>query len=176
MAEVVAENGYANTPVAAVLTRAGVSRETFYQHFANKEDCFLSAYDAAAAIVLGAAVKAEMPADADALERVDAALARYLAVLASEPVLARTFMVEVYGAGAAALERRVAIQKRFTEAIVALTGARGEEERFACHALVSTVIGLVTQQICSGETVDLEALHAPLMRFVATAVAATGLM
>jgi AcrR family transcriptional regulator len=51
MTEAVAERGYAKTTLAHVLRRARVSRETFYEQFANKEDCFLAAYDAAAAIV-----------------------------------------------------------------------------------------------------------------------------
>src|SRR6476659_5078578 len=47
MAETVAEKGYAATTVADVVARAGVSRKTFYEHFADREECFLAAYDAA---------------------------------------------------------------------------------------------------------------------------------
>lgn len=174
MAEEVAENGYANTPVAAVLKRAGVSRETFYEHFANKEECFLAAYDAAAMTVLGAVAEAPVAPDGSpaVLARLDAALARYLAVLAAEPALARTFLVEVYAAGPAALARRVAIQARFTEAVIQMLSARSEQERFNCNALVGTVIALVTEKICAGETAELESLHGPLMRFAEIALAA----
>src|SRR2546422_8181420 len=65
MAEAVSELGYANTPVAEVLRRAGVSRETFYEQFANKEDCFLAAYDAGETTLLqaiGRALVSEPPA------------------------------------------------------------------------------------------------------------------
>ena len=31
-----------------VIDRAGVSRPTFYEHFSNKEDCFLAAFDTSA--------------------------------------------------------------------------------------------------------------------------------
>jgi AcrR family transcriptional regulator len=174
MAEEVAANGYASTPVAAVLKRAGVSRETFYQHFANKEECFLSAYDSAATIVLGAMVDAPLESPS-AAERLSGVLARYLAVLASEPAIARTFMVEVYAAGPAALERRVAVQARFAEAVTALLGARTTQQRFDCHTLVAAVIGLVTEQICAGETEHLEALHGPVMRFAQAPLAAIGI-
>src|SRR5436190_2182446 len=44
MAEVAAEKGYANTVVADVIARAGVSRRTFYELFRDKQDCFLAAY------------------------------------------------------------------------------------------------------------------------------------
>jgi AcrR family transcriptional regulator len=49
MTELVGEHGYAATTVADVLARAGVSRKAFYQHFANKQECFFAAYDAIAA-------------------------------------------------------------------------------------------------------------------------------
>src|SRR5271165_5461613 len=41
-----AEVGYAEMSVEAIVARAGVSRRTFYEHFKNKEDAFLAAYDA----------------------------------------------------------------------------------------------------------------------------------
>ena len=43
--EVVAERGYEGASVAHVIAAAGVSRKTFYEHFADKEACFLAAYD-----------------------------------------------------------------------------------------------------------------------------------
>src|SRR3954447_24211790 len=53
MAEAVAQHGYGATTVAHVVALAGVSRKTFYEHFADKEDCFLALYDAGIAYVLG---------------------------------------------------------------------------------------------------------------------------
>src|SRR4051795_1190781 len=49
MLRATAEIGYRELSVQDVLERAGVSRPTFYEHFGNKEDCFLAAFDAAAA-------------------------------------------------------------------------------------------------------------------------------
>ncbi|MCW2988568.1 MAG: transcriptional repressor BetI, partial [Solirubrobacterales bacterium] len=43
--QVVAEKGYAATTVADLTKRAGISRTTFYELFADKEACFLAAYD-----------------------------------------------------------------------------------------------------------------------------------
>src|SRR5438874_4109885 len=43
--EVVAERGYAGATVGDVLRRARISRQTFYENFSNKEDCFLAAFD-----------------------------------------------------------------------------------------------------------------------------------
>ena len=43
--DVVSDVGYASMTVSDVISRAGVSRRTFYEHFVNKEDVFLAAYD-----------------------------------------------------------------------------------------------------------------------------------
>jgi len=44
MAESVAARGYAATSVDRVIEGAGVSRGTFYQHFANRSECLLAAH------------------------------------------------------------------------------------------------------------------------------------
>src|ERR1700684_395276 len=49
MVEAVAANGYAGTSVRQVVGLAGVSRRTFYEQFANKQECFLVTYDLLAA-------------------------------------------------------------------------------------------------------------------------------
>ena len=48
MLKAASELGYRSTNVQDVIERAGVSRPTFYEHFANKEDCFLAAFDTSA--------------------------------------------------------------------------------------------------------------------------------
>ena len=45
MTEMVGEQGYTATTVSDVIARAGVSRKAFYQHFSNKQECFLATYD-----------------------------------------------------------------------------------------------------------------------------------
>src|SRR5215218_6805837 len=52
MAQVVAEKGYGAATVADVIERAGVSRKTFYEHFRDKEACFLAAFDTGVEILL----------------------------------------------------------------------------------------------------------------------------
>ncbi len=49
MLRAVSELGYRVTNVQDVIERAGVSRPTFYEHFSNKDDCFLAAFDTSAA-------------------------------------------------------------------------------------------------------------------------------
>src|SRR5271168_4540645 len=45
MIEAVAHDGYEGTSVKRVIELAGVSRRSFYEQFANKEDCFLVTFD-----------------------------------------------------------------------------------------------------------------------------------
>ena len=112
MAEAVAEKGYAATTVADVIGRAGVSRRTFYEHFRDKEECFLAAYETGVELLLDTIAAV----DVDALDLVAGARARvraYLETLAAEPAFARTFLIEVAAAGPAARERREAVHERF---------------------------------------------------------------
>jgi AcrR family transcriptional regulator len=43
----VADKGYAATTIEDIVRGAGVSKKTFYEHFSDKLDCFLAAYEAA---------------------------------------------------------------------------------------------------------------------------------
>ena len=48
MVAAVAEKGYVAVAVADVVSRARVSRATFYEQFTDKSDCFLAAFRACA--------------------------------------------------------------------------------------------------------------------------------
>src|SRR5437588_4096594 len=116
MAEAVAEKGYATTTVADVVARAGVSRRTFYEHFSDREDCFLAAYDAGVDLLLGhLQAEAEAGAGLDWAERTRRGIRAYLEVMAAEPAFARTFLIEVLAAGPRALARRAEVHARFVE-------------------------------------------------------------
>jgi AcrR family transcriptional regulator len=113
MAQAVAEHGYGATTVAHVVAIAGVSRKTFYEHFSDKEDCFLALYDTGIAYVLrrlAEALRDETP-ESDPEARIAAGLRTFLAVLAEEPAFSRAIILEVHGAGAQALARRGAPQE-----------------------------------------------------------------
>lgn len=114
MADAVAAKGYAGTTVADVVAGAGVSRKTFYEHFRDKEECFLAAFDAGVDLLLDAIVGAR-PSGGDQgwLELMRARVRAYLETLSSEPAFARTFLIEVFAAGPHALERRAVVLRRF---------------------------------------------------------------
>jgi AcrR family transcriptional regulator len=115
MAQVVAEKGYPATTVADVVERAGVSRRTFYEQFADKEACFLAAYDAGLSAVLGRIVDAVQTDHGGGWrDRARAGVEAFLALLASEPAFARALQVEILTAGPAALDRRAGMVVMFS--------------------------------------------------------------
>lgn len=126
MADATAAKGYANVAVADVIERAGVSRRSFYEHFANKEECFLGAYDAGVEALLAAIAEAEAAA-AGPLAGARAGTEVYLQLLADNPAFARTFLIEVLGAGPAALERRDAVHQRFADRLAEAHAAIAEQ-------------------------------------------------
>jgi AcrR family transcriptional regulator len=113
MVQAVAEKGYARVAVTDVVERAGVSRKTFYEQFANKDDCFLAAYDATVDDLLATIDETLETYAPDWLAAHRAAVHAYLEALAASPEFARAFMIEVLGAGPEALSRRAAVQDRF---------------------------------------------------------------
>jgi AcrR family transcriptional regulator len=166
MADAVAEQGYAKTSVADVLERAGVSRETFYEQFGSKQDCFLDAFDAAGEILLGRVAGAASASAGTPVERFDALLGAYLDTLASEPAYARIFLVEAHAAGPEALRRRVAIQERFIDALVGLFGAVEPHERLACELLVNAGASMATTRLALGDDASLPELRAPVVDLI----------
>jgi AcrR family transcriptional regulator len=164
LAEAVAEKGYAKTSVADVLGRAGVSRETFYEQFSSKEDCFLETFDLAGQILLDRV--AGTPGHGTPAERFDRLLDAYLHTLASEPAYARVYLVESHAVGPEAVRRRVELQGRFADALVGLFDARKPHERLACELLVAAIGSLVTTRLTLGDPASLRELRAPIVDLV----------
>jgi AcrR family transcriptional regulator len=124
LAAVAARKGYAEVTVQDVISRAGVSRRTFYDLFPGKEACFLAAFDTIALRVFRAVDTAYRDGEDTAWpDRLGAGLRALTNLYASEPSLARLAMVDVMGAGPEALSRRDATLRHFT---VFLEGGRNE--------------------------------------------------
>jgi AcrR family transcriptional regulator len=160
---VVAEKGYTRFTVADVLAAAGVSRETFYEHFRDKEDCFLAAYELSVDAVLAAMRHADPGGDGDPLDRYEEMMRGYLDLMAREDGYARVFLVDVYAAGDRALVRRREVLDRFTEVVAELVGARSAADRFACEALVAAVSSMVTVRVAAGDLDEIPKLRRPIM-------------
>lgn len=179
MADAMMEKGYVATSVADVIKRAGVSRETFYQQFSSKADCFMAAFETAgqllvAAVESGAGVGPATgdPADtATRLAHFDALFTAYLETLATNPAPARLFLVEVFAAGPAAIRARGDLQRRIVDRLVTLLGADDGQGRFACEVLVAAIGAMVTEPLVSGDVQRLRDLRAPVVALVERALA-----
>jgi AcrR family transcriptional regulator len=164
MTDECAERGFAATTAAGVYQRAGVSSRAFYENFKDLRDCFLAAYDASVGVTLGALDGIE-PA-ADPLAQFTSMLGKYLQLLASEPEIARTFLVEVYAAGPAALARRLEVHRRFVAAVEQTLAPRQRLSRIdaqAVDALVGAITFRVTTHIIEGDFRGLPGLRDSLI-------------
>ena len=101
------------------------------------------------------------------MERV---LSAYFDAVASEPELARVFLVDAYGAGPRAIDRRVELQTRFVEVVAEVVGASGEQERFACEALVAAISSMVTVRVAAGRLDQLPELRAAIVELARATV------
>ncbi|WP_327358718.1 TetR/AcrR family transcriptional regulator [Streptomyces sp. NBC_01304] len=190
-ADVMKEHGYAGTSVAEIIRCAGVSRETFYQQFRSKQDCFVQALDAATRQLTELLSVARPPGPgpdrtaSDPAETFRRLLRRYLHTLAEQPAVARLFLVEVHAAGPEAMARRGEGQRRFAEAIAEIFPAGAgagagagadpgpgpedkdkdqDERRFNSEALVAAIAHLVTARLVADDLDGLRALEDPLVR------------
>src|ERR1700750_574570 len=104
LAEETMDRGYRAVTVADIVRRAGIARNTFYDNFSSKEDCFLATQDFAVEESLRRVVDAAAEEEGWE-ERLAAGLGAFLKYVAGEPALARTCIVEALSAGEAAQER-----------------------------------------------------------------------
>jgi AcrR family transcriptional regulator len=171
MADAMTERGYVGTTVGDVLARAGVSRETFYQQFSSKLDCFMSAFDAAAALLFARVRKAvPEPGAGSPLADFEAVFTAYLDSLIAEPAYARLFLVEVNAAGPEAIERRGEMQATIVDTVVQVLGVDDERGRFACRVLVAAISTMVVVPLVRGDLDALRDLREPVLDLVAHAL------
>jgi AcrR family transcriptional regulator len=117
MVELVAEHGYNAVAVATLSSHAGVSKRDFYKHFDSKEECFLATYD----LIVSRSVRGILAAaegEEDWCERLRLGFLAFAEQIADSPEPARLALVEVFAAGAAAVERMQHTNQLF-EALVA---------------------------------------------------------
>lgn len=160
LVDTVAEQGYNATTVAHITKAASVSRRTFYEHFADKEACFLAAYEMVAdhirdSMQVAAAAFEEWP------QQVRAALATMLRFLAGEPELARVCMIEPIAAGGDIAARHRESMQGFVEILKAGRPQHAGERPLpeATEAtLVGGIVALVVREINAGRTAKLEQL------------------
>jgi AcrR family transcriptional regulator len=120
MAQSITEKGFAQTVVADVVRIAKVSRRTFYEHFDDRENCFLAlcdAFTAKASELIGEAADPALPWQ----EQVLAGVEVHTALLMANPPLTRSFFFEIYSTGERGAAQHRKIHRRFAEQLVAIS-------------------------------------------------------
>lgn len=153
-----AEGGYAGASSESISRRAGMSKATFYEHFANKEECMLALFDMGAEVVQAAMARAARNAPVgDARQRLKSGTRAFLGALAEHPEFAQTLLVEIIGAGPRAAQRRDQILQAFAGVLDAENAAaarRGLMRRFGSphdsFAVVGAITELVSRQVRLG--------------------------
>jgi AcrR family transcriptional regulator len=169
-----ARRGYAGASSESISRQAGMSKATFYEHFANKEECILALFDDAAGRVARAmAAAARNAGTRDASERVRAGTRAFLSALTEHPDHAQTLLVETIAAGSRAARRRDLIMQQFAETLDAenaAAAARGLSPRFAspydAYAIVGAITELVSRQVRLGEPADVIELAPVIDRLI----------
>ncbi|HEU4707503.1 MAG TPA: TetR/AcrR family transcriptional regulator [Solirubrobacterales bacterium] len=163
-AVVVAEEGYVNTTVEAVLKRAQMSATTFYTNFHGKEDAMLAAIDSACSQIVAAVLPAFRRAP-DWPTGVRAGFGALCNFLASRPAMAQLMAVEIYAAGSAAVERRSQTLQPLEE----LIGEGFEHEpsapALAGEAIAGATFTLIYKRLRSSGPGSLPGL-APLLTYI----------
>ena len=170
MLNAAADLGYLGTNVQDVIDRAGVSRPTFYEHFSNKEDCFLAAFDTSAQRLRKKLDAAARKGGDVWRDRVRYSLEALLRFARREPDTARTMVVEARAASATAVRRRVELMDEFARCLESqareLLPGEGATSPLTASGIVGGVESLLYSRLCRQEYDQLESLLPSLMYFV----------
>lgn len=168
--ELVAKRGYPAVTVELIIKRARVSFKTFYQHFPNKEACFLELFDSVAAGAREATEEA-LAAEPDAPwpRQVVIALHALFESILADPLIARATIVEAPAAGPVIAERYQAVMNSFSPLF-----ALGRKFNPAAETLPATledtlaggVLWSAYQRLIVGEVDRIEPLMPEAIEFV----------
>jgi AcrR family transcriptional regulator len=166
--EAIEENGYARLTVAQVISRAKVSRKTFYDLFVDREDCFLAVFERTLEQMKARVVEA-FDQESSWREGVRAGLAALLVFIDEEPELARLCVVDALGGGARVLEERahvlVQLRKVIDRGRTAATVTR-EPPSVTAEGVIGAVFAVIHTRLLERSPKPYIGLHGSLMSMV----------
>lgn len=167
MASTVAAKGFAGTSLTEVCAAAGVSTRSFYQHFEDKEACFLATFETGVH-VLQLTVFAAYEQPGPWPERIRRGLSALLGVLGAQPAFASLSVVEVLAAGPRALQCRRTLLESYL-------GFFADAPRLdnqpavpgpSVEAVIAGVYGMIFEYVATGRAGQLPDLLPELTYFV----------
>jgi AcrR family transcriptional regulator len=167
--ELVAEHGFERTTVPMVVKTARVSGNAFYDFFADKTDCFLSACDVVAHDLLAELVV--VVSDPDWVQAMRRGAGIYLRWWQERPAFARAYLLSLQTAGESALEQRERTYELF-RAMFADLGRRARAEQpdlpplspLVPRVLVVAITELVAEEVRGDRLARLSELEPELSR------------
>jgi AcrR family transcriptional regulator len=166
--EAIEENGYARLTVARVISRAKVSRKTFYDLFVDREDCFLAVFERTLEQMRMRVVEA-FEQESSWREEVRAGLAALLVFIDEEPELARLCVVDALGGGPRVLEERARVLEELRKVIdrggTAAT-VRHELPSVTAEGVIGAVFAVIHTRLLERSPKPYIGLHGSLMSMI----------
>ncbi len=162
------ELGYADTTVSDVTNRARVSRRTFYELFANREECLITVMEDVVALIAGEVSHAGVEG-LPWRERVRTGLWAILSFLDRESVLARVCVIQALRGGPEVLGRRDQILAGLAAVVDEgrLEGVRGEQcTPLTAEGVIGAAFAIVYARLLRGERKPLTDLVGELMGMI----------
>lgn len=163
------ERGFAPLTLTDVVGRAGVARSTFYEHFADKQDCFLAAFDYAADRVFERVLTVELPPLGEHPTPAHAYTAVLLELALEEPGLVRLVAADAEALGPAAAERQREIRGQLADGLVALRDELRRDDpsmapitQLRALAIVGALSEVFRHTLCTSGTDGIPALEPEL--------------
>ena len=162
------EKGYAATTVAEVIAKAQVSRKTFYEHFADRKDLLLAAFDTASSAAFEEVRQAAQRTGGPARQL--EALMRHLGKLAREsPGTIALSAIEIAAIDPEGIDRRERLMGAYAQLIDACLGAEDERKALPttlAMALTGGIYRTLDAQLRLGHGPELTSVCAQLARWI----------
>jgi AcrR family transcriptional regulator len=153
LASCVAEHGYNATTITQITSAASVSRRTFYEHFAGKEECFLASYEALDSY-LGTLIDDAVRDESEWSDQVARAFVALIGFLASRPNFARLYLVEAAVVGEGMADAREKTAQRFIALLEPGRKYRDVDPGIE-EGLVGGIVTLLGRRVLGGEAAEL---------------------
>jgi AcrR family transcriptional regulator len=161
VAELAHEQGLAGVTVTGVVSRARISRKTFYDYFGNRDECVEYASQQAVSCIFGPIGQVEPEQSAD--QRIVAGVEALVGAVAAEPNLAELALIHAPALGGKQGRR---FQEIAIGAVAGLLSGGNGDRAAGTETSASAIIGVIACRLRRGE-----ALRVGEMREVGRALA-----
>ncbi|MET0558159.1 MAG: TetR/AcrR family transcriptional regulator [Solirubrobacterales bacterium] len=165
MLRVLPDRGFPATTIGDITSEASVSRAAFYEHFADKEACFVATFDFCARW-LCEQIEVAVEAEADWRDRIRSGIAETLSLLAANPLVAHLIAIECAQVGRVGRQRQQALQGSFAVVLREGHSGRADIPNDFADLLLGGALSLVARYVDAGRAEQLVEATRTLVEFV----------